>query len=90
MLQNGLGFDCASQKEIQTVLDIGTKPEDIIYAHPVKRIDDIYYADSNNIKLTTFDSIGELHKIKNISDNFKCVLRIKIDNPSAKYNLGLK
>lgn len=42
MLKNGLGFDCASQKEIQTVLDIGTNPEDIIYAHPVKRIDDIY------------------------------------------------
>lgn len=30
MLRNGLGFDCASQKEIQTVLDIGATPEDII------------------------------------------------------------
>jgi ornithine decarboxylase len=33
----GCGFDCASQAEIQQVLDMGCSPEQIIYANPCKQ-----------------------------------------------------
>lgn len=32
----GASFDCASQAEIQLVLDCGVPPERIIFAHPCK------------------------------------------------------
>jgi ornithine decarboxylase len=90
MLNHNMGFDCASQKEIQTVLDLGAKPSDVIFAHPVKRIDDLKYAVENNVKLTTFDSLSELQKLKKFSPNMDCLIRLQVDNPTARVQLGLK
>jgi diaminopimelate decarboxylase len=36
MMQLGLGFDCASKNEIETVLNLGADPDRIIYAQPCK------------------------------------------------------
>lgn len=40
------------------------------------------------MRLTTFDSVSELKKLLTYGNDFKCVLRIKIDNPSARINLS--
>jgi diaminopimelate decarboxylase len=40
--------------------------------------------------MTTFDCVSELHKIAAGYPSFKCVLRIRCDDASAKINLGLK
>lgn len=32
----GAGFDCASEAEMELVLNVGVTPEHIIYAHPCK------------------------------------------------------
>jgi len=32
----GVGFDCASKTEIKMALELGTKPEDIVYSNSVK------------------------------------------------------
>jgi ornithine decarboxylase len=45
----GCGFDCASAKEIATVLDMGVAPESIVFAHPCKRPLDLEYAISTNV-----------------------------------------
>lgn len=90
MIKNDFGFDCASQKEIQTVLDLGCKPESIIFAHPVKRKNDLLYASRMNVKYTTFDSLSELEKISETTPDMKCVLRVKVDNPTARVQLGIK
>lgn len=90
MIQNGVGFDCASRNEIQNVLDLGASPESVIYAHPVKTIADIKYAKKQGIRYTTFDSLSELEKLSSCSPSMKCLIRLKVDNPSARVQLGTK
>ena len=87
----GAGFDCASQGELEMVLKMGVDPDRIIFAHPTKRASDIRFARHHNVHYTTFDTISELHKIASLNpDGFKCVLRIRADDPDARVQLGLK
>lgn len=90
MVDEGMGFDCASKSEIETVLAMGCAPENIIYAHPVKKVDDLRYAVERNIRYTTFDSVSELDKLRRHAPGTSCVIRLKVDNPSARVQLGLK
>lgn len=48
------------------------------------------YAAEHGVAVTTFDCISELEKIAAGYPSFKCVLRIRCDDASAKINLGLK
>jgi ornithine decarboxylase len=86
----GAGFDCASLGEVKQVLDLGVPPSRIIFAHPCKRACDIRYARDHGVGLTTFDTESELHKIAAAFPGFKCVLRIRADDPEARVPLGLK
>lgn len=60
----GIGFDCASKKEISKVLNLGVHPDRIIFANPTKPITHVRHAEKENVKTMTFDSEIELHKIK--------------------------
>ena len=60
----GVNFDCASQSEIRSVIDITNDPSRIIFANPIKLISQIKYARINDVDLMTFDSEEELYKIK--------------------------
>lgn len=73
----GAGFDCASMGELDMMLKLGVHPSKIIFAHPCKRPVDIRYARENGVKLTTFDTESELHKIAALNPDFQCVLRIR-------------
>ncbi len=42
--QEHCGFDCSSRAEISLALDCGVNPSNIIYAHPMKTLDDIKFA----------------------------------------------
>ena len=86
----GSNFDCASPAEIQAVLDIGVSPERIIYANPCKRNEDIVFAKSNGVCITTFDSECELRKISKFHPECKLILRIRADDPNARCPLGNK
>jgi ornithine decarboxylase len=90
MIENGFGFDCASKKEIKTVLLLGANPEHIGFFHPVKSPHDLLYAFSNNIYHTSFDNLSELDKIHNTTPEMKCLIRLKVDNPTARVQLGRK
>lgn len=48
------------------------------------------YAAEHGVEYTTFDCASELEKIAARYPAFKCVLRIRCDDPEAKINLGLK
>ncbi|RWS02138.1 ornithine decarboxylase 2-like protein, partial [Dinothrombium tinctorium] len=86
----GTGFDCASQREIEIVLDIGVKPERIIFANPCKTIEALQYAKSVGVDLMTFDSEEELYKIKQHFPEARVVLRIKTNDSAAKNPLSIK
>lgn len=86
----GTGFDCASKGEVEMMLKMGVHPSRIIFAHPTKRASDIRYAREHGVAFTTFDTVSELHKIAALNPEFKCVLRIRADDPDARVPLGLK
>ncbi|KXJ68597.1 hypothetical protein RP20_CCG002556 [Aedes albopictus] len=86
----GAGFDCASKKEIGTVLKLGGDSSKIIYAHTAKSMDSITYAKTCGINLMTFDGEIELDKIKKLHPEASLVLRIRFDSPDAVVSLGKK
>jgi len=79
----GCNFDCASKKEIEIIKNITSKEDNIIYAHPCKRISHLKYAKNNNVNLMTFDSIEELYKIKDHHPNAKLLLRLCVDDSKS-------
>lgn len=90
LLANGVNFDCASAGEIKKVVDLGAKPGQVIFAHTVKNPDDIVFARSVGVNVTTFDSTYEVDKIKLYHPDCDLVLRIRCDDPNATISLGSK
>jgi len=86
----GLGFDCASKSEIQTILNMGVSPSRIVYANPCKQASHIRFANEHNVSLTTFDNERELHKIKQLYPESKLLLRILPDDSRSVCKLGIK
>lgn len=86
----GTGFDCASNGEIQSVLDLGVSPSRIIYANPCKAASFVRNAAAHNVSLTTFDNLDELHKMKRFHPSCKLVVRILTDDSKSVCQLGLK
>ncbi|CAG9467596.1 unnamed protein product [Pedinophyceae sp. YPF-701] len=91
MAAMGCGFDCASPAEIDLALRSGVDPgAEIIYAHPVKRPADLAHARRAGVQYATYDSPGELDKVKEFYPDMKMVLRIRADDPTARVQLGNK
>src|SRR4051812_21641331 len=86
----GTGFDCASKSEIQTVLELGVDPSNIIYANPCKQGSFIRFAAEHDVKMITFDNTEELYKIKRLFPNAQLVIRILADDSKALIRLGDK
>ncbi|KAK5780564.1 ornithine decarboxylase SPE1 PWA37_003202 [Arxiozyma heterogenica] len=86
----GVNFDCASKREIDTILKLGIEPHRIIYANPCKVGSHIRYAQQNGVEMTTFDNAEELHKIKKFHPSAKLFLRIATDDTTAQCRLSTK
>lgn len=86
----GNGFDCASQGEIEQVLNLGVDPARIIYAQPCKTKSYIRYAAKMGVKQMTFDNADELHKIRNFFPGAELILRILTDDSASLCQLSVK
>lgn len=86
----GSGFDCASQAEIEQVLNLGIDPARIIYAQPCKTKSYIRYAAKMGVKQMTFDNADELHKISHFFPGAELVLRILTDDSASLCQLSAK
>lgn len=86
----GAGFDCASKGEIAQVLNLGVKPENIIYANPVKNSQHLQYARAEDVDLLTFDSENELDKIKLYHPKAELLIRIKVDDSKSVCKFSCK
>ena len=78
LTHGGAGLDCASKTELMTALNLGLKPSDIVYSNPIKDENDLAWAESNGIQLTTADTIEELQKIQQLAPKMKIMWRISI------------
>jgi ornithine decarboxylase len=59
----GANFDCASENEIKTIIEITKDPSRILFANPCKMSSQIRYARANDVDYMTFDCEEELYKI---------------------------
>jgi ornithine decarboxylase len=84
----GANFDCASQAEIKTIIELTNDPSRIIFANPCKMSTQIRYARANDVDLMTFDCEEELYKIKLYHPYAKLILRIAVDDSQSlcKFN----
>ena len=78
LTDSGAGLDCASKTEIMSALNLGLKSSDIVYSNPIKDENDLMWAESNGIDLTTADTIEELEKIQQLAPKMKIMWRISI------------
>jgi diaminopimelate decarboxylase len=84
----GCNFDCASENEMKTIIEITKDPTRIIFANPCKMTSQIRYARSNDVDLMTFDCEEELYKIKLYHPYANLVLRLAVDDSKSlcKFN----
>ena len=90
LIKKRVNFDCASGTEIKKVINLGAKPDQVIFAHTVKSPDDILLARHIGVNITTFDSTYEVDKLKMYHPECELVLRIRCDDPNATISLGSK
>jgi len=87
----GCGFDCASKAEFELVSEVApAAANQIIFAHPIKRIGDLRAARARGISRMTFDSADELYKIAEHFPEAELVLRILPDGSRSLMNFGSK
>uniref|UniRef100_A0A182NN70 ornithine decarboxylase n=1 Tax=Anopheles dirus TaxID=7168 RepID=A0A182NN70_9DIPT len=85
----GGGFDCASQPELERVLELGVSPASIIYAQPSKSVASLELSRDKRIR-TVFDNEFELEKIAKHYPEAELLLRYRYDSANSKINLGTK
>jgi len=83
MKENNCGFDVASKKEIEQVLNSGVDPDSLIFANPCKLSSHLKYAAAKNVQMMTFDNVNELKKIKKIHPTAKVVMRLSTDDSDS-------
>ncbi|XP_050067280.1 ornithine decarboxylase 1-like [Anopheles maculipalpis] len=86
----GTGFDCASKGEIERMIGLGVKPDNIIFAQTAKSIPSLLFARSKKVSMMTFDGAVELEKIHQYYPEARLVLRMRHDSLHVRYSLGKK
>jgi len=89
-LKLGACFDVASGNEMKAVLHAGASPSRIIFANPIKSIEDIEIARKRKVKLLTFDNEPELYKLAKYYPKCHVLVRIKVANEGSQVELSLK
>ena len=84
----GTYFDCASENEIKTIVELTNDPNKIIFANPCKMSSQIKYARANDVDMMTVDCEEELYKIKLYHPYANLVLRLSVDDSHSlcKFN----
>lgn len=85
----GLGFDCASEREINEALPICGNAG-IIYAQPCKKPEDIQTANARGIGLTVADSVEEVEKLSVSGWSGDVLIRLLVKDGGSKQPFGKK
>ena len=84
-----MGFDCASEREITEVLPL-CKPEQIVYAQPCKKREDIQIAQVRGVGLTVVDSVEEVEKLAKAGWKGDVLVRLLVADSGSKQPFSKK
>lgn len=86
-----MGFDCASEREINEVLPLISSPaQNIIYAQPCKKLEDIRVAQARGVAMTVADSVEELVKLGRADWRGEVLVRLLVRDAGSKQPFGKK
>lgn len=86
-LYPGIGFDCASDKEITETLSLSKQ---IIYAQPCKKVEDIRIAQARGISRTVVDSVEEVEKLAEAKWTGEVLVRLLVSDQASKQPFSKK
>merc|ERR1719379_3304745 len=89
-LEDGPGFDCASEAEMRKVLSMGVPPECLVYSNPCKQLSGIAFAREAGVSLMVFDNEAELDKIAKTFPDAKLLIRVRTDDVSSQCPMSNK
>lgn len=84
-----MGFDCASDREIQEVRPL-VQPHKIIYAQPCKKVEDIRLAAARGVELTVVDSVEEVEKLADANWRGGVLTRLLVQDAGSKQPFSKK
>lgn len=84
-----MGFDCASEREINDVLPV-CDPSKIVYAQPCKKQTDIKIAQAKGVSLTVADSVEELEKLAEADWKGEILVRMLVPDGGSKQPFSKK
>ena len=90
LADHGIGFDCASQAEMNQILGLGVDPNKIVFSHPLKSVKALKFAKEHGIERLVFDTEDELRKIMHHYPEAELFLRVKPRFSNAKIQLSNK
>lgn len=88
--KEGSHFETASVAEIDKLLALGVKPEEMVLSNPVKSPQAIRRALDHGVVIQSFDSVEELEKFKEHVPKIRPVLRIVVPNEGSMWPLSGK
>lgn len=86
----GLGFDCASVREVKQLVALNVDPDRIIFANPFKSQRTLDALHKYGVKRLVFDCIDELERLVRVSPDAELVLRIATDDSHSAIPLSAK
>jgi len=90
LVDEGCGFEVASEPELRSVLSLGVPPQRIMSMHPIKGPKFLRSLESEGVEIMAFDSFEEVDKISAFAPGSKLVLRIIVDNEGSDWPLTRK
>lgn len=90
MNEMGGKFDIASPVELTACIRAGAKPKHLSYANTVKKPADIADAHAAGVRMFSFDSEAELHKLAEFAPGARVFTRLEVPNTGSALPLNNK
>lgn len=86
----GIGFEIASEGELQMLASLGVEPERIITSNPIKTLKFLEQAVSYGIKYYAYDSVAEVEKLSRHAPGCNVYVRLSVPNEGSEWPLSKK
>lgn len=90
LIEEGASFEIASPAELDLLLSLGVRAEEVYYSNPVKSRSCIAHAAARGVRWYVLDSAEELRKIVSIQPDASLYLRIDAPNAGSDWPLSGK
>ncbi len=85
-----IGFEIASEGELDLLIDLNISPERIITSNPIKSVPFIQKAYHYGVRYFAFDSLTELRKLEKYAPGCEVYVRLAVPNEGSEWPLSKK